>query len=121
MVGKRAHVLAARDVDGYALLWMAPESIVSMLCEGLSEKKKKSTMAALETLRRENAMVKQEAAAARESKRFERLLQRAVKFGVVDETAAQKIGDNVRDGGESRGHYVSMLSKKLQAYRYELS
>jgi hypothetical protein len=44
-----------------------------------------------------------------------------VKFGVVDESAAEKIGDSVRNGQESRGHYVSMLSKKLQAYRYELS
>ena len=60
-MGKRAHVLATRDVDGYALLWtLAPESIVSMLCEDKSEKKKKSTMAALETLQKENELVKQE-------------------------------------------------------------
>ena len=120
-VGKRAHVLAARDVDGYALLWMAPESIVSMLCEDESKKKKKSTMAALETLRKENELAKQESVAARESRRFERLLERAVKFNVMDAKAAEKIGDNVRNGEESRGHYISMLSKKLQKFRYELS
>ena len=44
-----------------------------------------------------------------------------MKFGVIDETAAEKIADGVRSGAKSRGQYVSMLSKKLQAYRYELS
>ena len=120
-LGKRAYVLAARDVDGYALMWMAPESIVNMLCEDSSENKKKSTLAALETLRKENQLAKAETAAAREGQRFERLLERAQTFGVVDETAAQKIGDSVRNGEESRSHYVSLLSKKLQKYKYELS
>ena len=120
-LGKRAHVLAARDVDGYAMMWMAPESIVSLLCEGASENKKKSTVAALEQLRKDNTLAKAESVAAREGKRFERLLARAVTFRVVDENAAEKIGANVRNGEESRSHYVSVLSKKLQKYRYELS
>jgi hypothetical protein len=120
-LGKRAHVLAARDVDGYAMMWMAPEGIVSLLCEDASENKKKSTAAALEQLRKDNTLAKAESVAAREGKRFERLLARAGTFGVVDEKAAEQIGDNVRNGEESRSHYVSVLSKKLQKYRYELS
>ena len=44
-----------------------------------------------------------------------------MKFGVIDETAAETIADGVRNGEKSRAQYVSMLSRKLQAYRYELA
>lgn len=104
----------ARQAKNYAL---ASES----LPDDESEQEKESTMAAVETLRNDNCLAKAESAATREGKRCEGLLQRAVKFGVVDANAAEKIGDSVRHEQESCEHYVSILSKKLPAYRYELS
>ena len=52
--------LGGRDVDGYSLMWMAPESVMSLLCApDAPDAKKKAALAALEHLRSENAATQQ--------------------------------------------------------------
>ena len=47
-------------MDGYSLMWMAPESVMSLLCaEDAPDAKKKAVLAALEHLRSENAATQQ--------------------------------------------------------------
>ena len=47
-------------MDGYSLMWMAPESVMSLLCApDAPDAKKKAALAALEHLRSENAATQQ--------------------------------------------------------------
>lgn len=45
--GRNVKKLAANHVDGKALVWMTPDSIVGIMCDGCSDSKRKSCIKAI--------------------------------------------------------------------------
>jgi hypothetical protein len=117
---RRAQELfTARQLDGHALTWMAPASLVDLLAADESATQRKACQHAILALRAEHEVIARERRAARGGVKLERLLARAQRFGLLGEGESAEMRDAARREGEhAREQMAHALAKQLHSRRF---
>ena len=113
-------VISGRQIDGSALTWMSAESLVEMLCKDEDVLQQKATLTALRQLRGNNELLQSESAEAKAGSRLERLLSRAVKFGVLPVGGADELRRGVGRQEIDREETTRRLSQQLRRVSMQL-